>query len=180
MAVQQRAPGVFARLQSVFDSYIISPQTRERYWNMTGTFAQEQPLLFVSDYSSNLPLLYLLTSRQTFLVAQLLFSFLPLALFVPFAIGTVLLSFISALLFSLFWLGVALLVLVPTLFITFSLGFFFWVWAVGSFLVAKWVYDMMPISVRGTTEVGLPNGKKFVVAKGEGKGDFRGEVKNGA
>lgn len=122
----------------------------------------------------------MLTSRQTFLLSQLLFSFIPLALFVPFAIGTLLLSFISALLFSLFWLGIALLVLVPTLFVTGSLAFVFWVWAIGSFLVAKWVYDMMPVSVRGSTEIGLPNGQKFVVDKGEEKGDFKGEVKNGA
>ncbi|KAF8848756.1 hypothetical protein BDZ45DRAFT_681022 [Acephala macrosclerotiorum] len=160
MAVQQRqASGVFARVQSLVDSYILSPQTRERYWNKAGTFAQEQPLLF------------------TFVVAQLLFSFLPLALFASFVLGTLFLSLISALLFSLFWIGVALLVLVPTLFITVSLGFIFWVWAISSFLVSKWVYDRISVNVKGQTEVGLPNGKKFVVDKGEGLGDFKGEVK---
>ncbi|CZR54282.1 uncharacterized protein PAC_04165 [Phialocephala subalpina] len=161
MAVQQRASGVFAHVQSLVDSYIISPQTRERYWNQAGTFAQEQPLLF------------------TFVVAQLVFSFLPLALFASFVLGTLLLSLISALLFSLFWIGVALLVLVPTLFITVSLAFVFWVWAISSFLISKWVYDRIPVSIKGQSEVGLPNGKKLVVDKGEGKGDFKGEVQNG-
>lgn len=47
MAVQQRTPGMLARLQSLIDSHIITPQTREHYWKKTGTFAQEQPLLFV-------------------------------------------------------------------------------------------------------------------------------------
>ncbi|KUJ20882.1 uncharacterized protein LY89DRAFT_638534 [Mollisia scopiformis] len=161
MAVQQRTSGVLARIQSLLNG-IISPETRERYWNKIGTFAQEQPLLL------------------TFGLAQLIFSFLPLALFASFVLGTLLLSVISAILFSLFWTGVALLLLVPTLFVTVSLGFIFWVWAISSFLVAKWTYDMMPVSVRGTTEVGLPNGKKFVVDKGEGKGDFKGEMRDGA
>ncbi|KAE8448185.1 hypothetical protein EG329_009789 [Mollisiaceae sp. DMI_Dod_QoI] len=162
MAVQQRASGIFSRAQNLIDSYIISPQTRERYWNQAGTFAQEQPLLF------------------TFALAQLLFSFLPLALFASFVLGTLLLSFISALLFSFFWIAVALLVLVPTLFITVSLSFVFWVWAISSFLIAKWVYDMIPVSVRGRSEVGMPNGKKFVINKGEGKGEFEGEVRDNA
>jgi hypothetical protein len=118
-------------------------------------------------------------SEKTFLFSQLLFSLLPLSLFTSFVLGTILLSLVSALLFSLFWVGVALLILVPTLFITVSLAFIFWVWAIGSFLVAKWVYDMMPVSVRGATEVGLPNGKKLVVDEGEGK-EFKGEVRDGA
>lgn len=53
MAVQQRASGIFARLQSLVDSYIVAPQTRERYWNKAGTFAQEQPLLFVCSCLPN-------------------------------------------------------------------------------------------------------------------------------
>jgi hypothetical protein len=48
MAVQQRASGMFSLTQSLVDG-IVSPQTREHYWNKTGTFAQEQPLLFVSS-----------------------------------------------------------------------------------------------------------------------------------
>jgi hypothetical protein len=58
-------------------------------------------------------------------------------------------------------------VLVPTLFITVSLGFVVWVWAVSSFVVARWVYGFVPVSVRGRAEAGLPNGKREVVEKKE-------------
>lgn len=39
------------------------------------------------------------------------------------------------------------------------------------------MYDRIPVRAKGQTEVGLLNGKKFVVDKGEGKGDFKGQVK---
>lgn len=68
--------------------------------------------------------------------------------------------------------------LVPTLFITVSLAIVVWVWAVSSFLIARWVYNIVPVNVRGRTEVGLPNGKTAVVEKtGEGYGDVKGEVR---
>jgi len=86
------------------------------------------------------------------------------------------------LLFSLFWIGVALLVLVPTLFITVSLGIVVWIWAVSSFLVARWVYNVVPVNVRGKAEMGLPNGKKVVVNKEDGwrsEGRVEGKVVDG-
>ena len=91
---------------------------------------------------------------QSFLLIQLLLSFTPLLLFGSFAVAIILFSFISALLFSLFWIGVALLILVPTLFITVSLGIVVWIWAVSSFLVARWVYNVVPVNVRGKAEQG--------------------------
>lgn len=78
------------------------------------------------------------------------------------------LSLIAALLFSLFWIGIALLILVPTLFITVSLGIVVWIWAVSSFLAARWVYNVVPVNVRGKAEVGMPNGEKVVVNKQDG------------
>jgi len=115
---------------------------------------------------------------QTFVLTQLVISFTPLALFLSFVLGVLILSFVTALLFSLFWIGVALLVLVPTLFITVSLGIVVWIWAVSSFLISRWIYNAVPISVRGRTEVGLPNGKTAVVDKsGEGFEDIKGEVR---
>merc|ERR1712093_972733 len=151
MAIQQRTSGIFSRVQSLVDNYIVTPSAREKYYNSISTFAQEQPLLF------------------TFLLFQLILSF---------SLGVLFLSLITALLFSLFWIGVALLVLVPTLFITVSLAIVVWVWAVSSFLVARWVYNVVPVSVKGRTEVALPNGKVAVVEKtGEGYGDVKGEVR---
>ncbi|KAG4424917.1 hypothetical protein IFR04_001888 [Cadophora malorum] len=160
MAIQQRTSGIFSRVQSLVDNYIVTPSAREKYYNSISTFAQEQPLLF------------------TFLLSQLILSFTPIALFLSFSLGVLFLSLITALLFSLFWIGVALLVLVPTLFITVSLAIVVWVWAVSSFLVARWVYNVVPVSVKGMTEVALPNGKVAVVEKtGEGYGDVKGEVR---
>lgn len=115
--------------------------------------------------------------RQSFLFAQLLLSFTPLALFSSFVLGTVVVSFISALLFTLFWTGAALLVLIPTLFFTVSLAIGLWAWAVGSFLLAKWLYELIPVSVKGDLEVDMPNGKSLLVNKtGEGYGDVQAKV----
>lgn len=70
--------------------------------------------------------------------------------------------------------------LIPTLFVTVSLGIAVWVWLVSSFLIARWVYNMAPINIKRKTEVGLPNGKKAVVTNsGEGYGDVKAEVQNG-
>lgn len=42
------------------------------------------------------------------------------------------------------------------------------------------MYNAVPVSVKGNTEVALPNGKKVVVEKTEeGYGDVKAEVKNG-
>jgi hypothetical protein len=77
-------------------------------------------------------------------------------------LGLLLLSFITALLFSLFWIGIALLVLVPTLFITVSLGIVVWIWGVGSFAVARWVLRFVPVGgrERGKEVVGVNGGVK--------------------
>jgi len=99
-------------------------------------------------------------------------------IFLSFAIATLLLSFVTAIVFSLFWIGVALLFLVPTLFITGSLGIAVFIWAVSSFLVARWIYNIVPVNVKGKGELALPNGKKAVVTKtGEGYGDFNADIK---
>ena len=37
-----------------------------------------------------------------------------------------------------------------------------------SFVVARWVYNVVPISAKGKAEVGFPNGKKVVGEKREG------------
>jgi len=50
---------------------------------------------------------------------------------------------------------------------------------VSSFLIARWIYNILPINVKGKAEVGLPNGKKAVFDKsGEGYGDVGGEVRD--
>lgn len=84
-----------------------------------------------------------LPPAQSFLIAQSIFSLMPILLFASFAFGTVALAAISALLFSLFWIGVAALVLGGTLFITSSLALLAWVWVVGAYLAASFVYGLV-------------------------------------
>jgi hypothetical protein len=62
--------------------------------------------------------------------------------------------------------------------VTVSLGIAVWIWAVSSFLVTRWAYNMIPLSVRGGMEVNMPNGKTVVVNKtGDGYGDVEAKVK---
>jgi len=46
MAIQQRASGILARIQSLVDR-IVSPDARKEYYYKIVAFAQDQPLLFV-------------------------------------------------------------------------------------------------------------------------------------
>jgi hypothetical protein len=150
----KHAFGLFTRVFGLVDRVIVSPETRSQFYSNVSVFANEQPLLF------------------TFLLIQLLLSFTPIALFASFVLGTLLLSFLSAALFSLFWIGISLLILIPTLFITVSLGILIWIWAISSFMVAKWVYRIVPVNVRGGMQVEMPNEKEMTAKKtGEGYGD---------
>lgn len=114
---------------------------------------------------------------QTFLLTTLAISLPPLLLFTTFTLSVLAFSFISAILFSLFWIGIATILLVPTLFITCGLGIFIWVWAVSSWIVARWLYGFVPAS-KGTGEFRFQNGKKLVVKKEEGELP-QGGVRNG-
>ncbi|KAE9379297.1 hypothetical protein N431DRAFT_397538 [Stipitochalara longipes BDJ] len=156
MGIQQRTSGLIARIQSLVDK-VVSPDTRKEYYSKAVAFAQDQPILF------------------NFILIQFLLSSTPIALFLAFALGTLILSFITALLFSLFWIGIALLLLVPTLFITVSLGIVLWVWAVSSFLVARWVYNFVPSKSHGSISPG--NGK--IVKSETGQANYTNSVKNG-
>ena len=55
----------------------------------------------------------------------------------------------------------------PTLCVTFSVGVLVWIWAVSSFVVARWLYNALPVSVKGDVEVKGPNGTAAVVTKDE-------------
>jgi hypothetical protein len=60
-----------------------------------------------------------------------------------------------------------------------SLGILVWVWAVSSFVIARWVYNVVPVNMRGKAEVGMPSGKNVVINKngyGYGDGYVKGEV----
>lgn len=102
---------------------------------------------------------------QSFIVSQFVFSFLPVLLFLTFAVSTVAFALGAAILFALFWIGVAFLLLVPTLLVTSSIAVLVWGWAVGSFLIARWVYNHVP-GVQGDLQVDAA-GKRFNVVKDE-------------
>lgn len=83
---------------------------------------------------------------QTFIVAQVLTSVLPIGLFLAFTISVLAVSVGAALLFSLFWLGVALLFLIPALFVTVSLGLLVFMWAVA----ARFAWYALPARIKGS------------------------------
>ncbi|KAG4030397.1 hypothetical protein MFRU_012g01330 [Monilinia fructicola] len=150
--------GTISRVQRVIDR-VVSPERRSQFYGNVSEFFQEQPLI------------------ATFLLTTLAISLPPLLLFTTFTLSVLAFSFISAILFSLFWIGIATILLVPTLFITCGLGIFIWVWAVSSWIVARWLYGFVPAS-KGTGEFRFQNGKKLVVKKEEGELP-QGGVRNG-
>ncbi|KAI0392818.1 hypothetical protein F5Y17DRAFT_337401 [Xylariaceae sp. FL0594] len=129
---------------------IVSPETRQRAIESTTTFASERPFLAL------------------FLAIQLLLSLTPLLLFLNFLlVATVLtLSFLS------FVVGLALFFfLVPTLFLVCGAGVLVWVWAAGSYVAGRAVYERLHVvlshdkprpstssSAAGKTDGGGPNG----------------------
>ncbi|KAL6879876.1 hypothetical protein HDV57DRAFT_498364 [Trichoderma longibrachiatum] len=104
----------------------IPPSTRQRTYNKISSFASNQPILF------------------SFSAFQLLFSILPLTLFLSFALSTLLLALSAAFAFALFWIGVASLFLVPTLFITSSFAALCWGASVGGFVFVRKLYHYAP------------------------------------
>ncbi|KAF6836199.1 hypothetical protein CMUS01_05501 [Colletotrichum musicola] len=147
-SARENAAGVYAYGQRQMNR-VVSFDTRQQAYGSIANLAQERPLLFA------------------FLLSQLVFSSLPVILFSAFALSTAAFAVGAAVVFALFWIGIALLVLVPTLFFTCSVGILVWVWAAGSFLLAKWLYEMSPVSARGVVEVDAPNGSKYAVVKNE-------------
>ncbi|KAM0517717.1 hypothetical protein ACHAPE_004691 [Trichoderma viride] len=108
---------------------LISPSSRQRAYDSGASFASDQPILF------------------SFIAFQVLFSVLPILLFISFALSTFFLTLCAAVIFTLFWIGVASLFLIPTLFITSSLAVLCWGSSVGSFVVARWLYHHAPAGV---------------------------------
>lgn len=82
-------------------------------------------------------------TEQSFIVAQLLLSLIPILLFASFVLGTVALALFTAVIFCLFWIGVASIILGSTLFVTFGLAALGWLWLVGTYLAANFVYGLV-------------------------------------
>jgi hypothetical protein len=76
--------------------------------------------------------------------------------FATFAISTVAFALGCALIFALFWIGVALLLLVPTLFVTSSVGVLVYIWAMASVVVARWLYSVAPNNLKAAVKQADP------------------------
>lgn len=129
-----------------------TPSSRPRLANAVTTQPPHSPLtnrysLYVLLLNENLIFFLNLQTAQSFIAFQVLFSLLPILLFILFALSTFFLTLCAAVIFTLFWIGVASLFLIPTLFITSSLAVLCWGSSVGSFVVARWLYHHAPAGV---------------------------------
>ncbi|KAH8195534.1 hypothetical protein TruAng_010294 [Truncatella angustata] len=158
---------------------VISPQRRQKSYDATTQFATEKPVFFVCNCNLRFHPVRpcgtpwateLIPFFKAFIVSQLFFSALPIGLFISFSLSTVALAVISAVAFSFFWVGIALLILVPILFITVSIAIVVWLWAFATFLVGRWVYRMLPVSLQGDVQVRVPNGKQVIFQKDRNSG----------
>ncbi|TLD25548.1 hypothetical protein PspLS_05958 [Pyricularia sp. CBS 133598] len=120
-AAKEQASGFIAFLQRQLDR-VVSPETRDQAYERMQEFAKERPFLF------------------TFLVAQVLTCAVPVALFAAFTSSVLVLSLGAAVLFTFFWLGVAVMVLVPTLFVTVTIGAVLFCWVVA----IRFAYTTLP------------------------------------
>ncbi|EWG47352.1 hypothetical protein FVEG_07481 [Fusarium verticillioides 7600] len=136
---RDNASGFIAYARSSVDR-VVPPNSRQKAYDNTASFASSRPILF------------------SFIVSQLLLSFLPLLIFLTFSLSTIIFVLGAAIVFALFWIGVALLVLVPALLVTSSIAVLVWGWAIGSFIIARWLYNHSPVGVQNNEVVKKENG----------------------
>ncbi|KAG5748581.1 hypothetical protein H9Q69_010675 [Fusarium xylarioides] len=136
---RDNASGFIAYARSSVDR-VVPPNSRQKAYDNTASFASSRPILF------------------SFIVSQLLLSFLPLLIFLTFSLSTIVFALGAAIVFALFWIGVALLVLVPALLVTCSIAVLVWGWAIGSFIIARWLYNHSPVGVQNNEVVKKENG----------------------
>ncbi|KAG7417233.1 hypothetical protein LZL87_007032 [Fusarium oxysporum] len=136
---RDNASGFIAYARSSVDR-VVPPNSRQKAYDNTASFASSRPILF------------------SFIVSQLLLSFLPLLIFLTFSLSTIVFALGAAIVFALFWIGVALLVLVPALLVTSSIAVLVWGWAIGSFIIARWLYNHSPVGVQNNEVVKKENG----------------------
>ncbi|KAF5608079.1 hypothetical protein FBULB1_10687 [Fusarium bulbicola] len=136
---RDKGSGFIAYARSSVDR-VVPPNSRQKAYDNTASFASSRPILF------------------SFIVSQLLLSFLPLLIFLTFSLSTIVFALGAAIVFALFWIGVALLVLVPALLVTSSIAVLVWGWAIGSFIIARWLYNHSPVGVQNNEVVKKENG----------------------
>ncbi|KAG6010326.1 hypothetical protein E4U21_006890 [Claviceps maximensis] len=153
--VQDKASGAVSYAQRFVD-WLMPPSSRRRAYENISGLASRRPVLF------------------SFLLSQVILSFLPVFLFLSFSTSCIAVGLGGAIMFSLFWIGIGLLALVPTLLVTSSLATMAWAWCMGTFVIARWIYARIPFSVNAGVQVDAA-GKQINVLKDE-KG-FDGNIK---
>ncbi|KAI0427236.1 hypothetical protein F5Y09DRAFT_37481 [Xylaria sp. FL1042] len=138
---KSRARDVLAYSQRQVDR-VVAPSTRRKALDSTTAFATKRPLL------------------SLFIVTQLLLALAPTLFFTTFVLGTLGFALLSAIVFTLFWALVALCFLLPTLLLTSGFAVLIWLWAVGSYVVARAIYMRLPVSMRQAVN---PGGEKRVI-----------------
>ncbi|KAM0199451.1 hypothetical protein ACHAPA_005023 [Fusarium lateritium] len=138
-AHDDKASGFIAYARNSVDR-VVPPSSRQQAYDNAISFASSRPVLF------------------SFIVSQLLLCLLPLLIFLTFSLSTIVFVLGVAAVFALFWIGVALLILVPTLVLTSSIAVLIWGWAVGSFVIARWLYMHSPVGVQNGEVVKKENG----------------------
>lgn len=103
----------------------VPPESRQRAYTHVLDFAMAHPLL------------------ATFILSEVIFCIIPVLVFLAFAGSVFFVAIGAALVFTLFLSGLALLLLVPALFLASAVAATVSVWAVGSFLVAQWLYNVL-------------------------------------
>lgn len=124
-AAKDGASGLMALLQRMVDR-VVTPEQREQAYERIGQFAKERPML------------------ASFIACQVLTSSVPIGVFAAFTSSVATLSLGAAMMFSLFWFGVAVMVLIPTLFVTVSLGSIMFFWGV----MVQLVWNVLPMAIK--------------------------------
>ncbi|KXJ92561.1 hypothetical protein Micbo1qcDRAFT_193985 [Microdochium bolleyi] len=104
---------------------VVDPAVRQEYYHRTTTFATTRPIV------------------TSFILFNLIFSFIPVVFFFSFVVSTFCLALVSALCFTFFWAGVGLCFLVPVLFFTIGVGVLAWLWALAAFFVSRYIYSLV-------------------------------------
>ncbi|KAI0906596.1 hypothetical protein F4823DRAFT_606547 [Ustulina deusta] len=136
-----RAHDMLAYSQRQVDR-IVAPSTRQRAVDSATAFATKRPLL------------------SLFVATQILSALVPTLLFTTFVLSVLVFALLSTVAFTLFWTLVALVFLLPTLLLASGFAVLMWLWAVGSYVVARAVYMRLPASLRQTVNAG---GEKRII-----------------
>ncbi|KAI1817223.1 hypothetical protein GGS20DRAFT_582732 [Poronia punctata] len=121
---------------------VVSPATRQKAIDSTKDFISSRPIL------------------SLFIAVQILFAIIPLLIFTNFIL-------ITSTITTLFFVGLGLFFLVPSIFLGIFVACFVWLWLVGIYLVAQFIYARLPVSVKGKMQVRMPEGKHVLFHKSE-------------